>query len=125
MRNETGRRRARHIVGAAGAAALMLCGMVLPASGATAAESAPPASGAASADGGVGARANYVGGGIWEYGVSGGKVWSKYQHPTRVHRSTACSSRGCSSSGWKAPNYLAVASLTKSAHGNTAYWDVR
>jgi len=124
MRNENRRRRARHMVGAVGAAALMLCGIVLPASVATAAESAPPASGAASADGGAGARANYVGGGIWEYGVSGGKVWSKYQHPSRDHKATACARALCAHSGWKSPNFLAVASRTKSRTGNTAYWGV-
>lgn len=124
MRNEDRRRTVRHVVGVAGAAALVLCGMVLPASVASAMEGAGASSGSASADGGVAPRVNYVGGGLWEYGVSGGRVWSKYQHPSRVHKATACSAQACAHSGWKSPNYLAVATRAKSAHGNTAFWEV-
>ena len=124
MRNEDRRRTVRQVAGVAGAAALVLSGMVLPAAGASAVERAGASWGSASADGAVAPRVNYVGGGLWEYGVSGGRVWSKYQHPSRVHKATACSAQACAYSGWKSPNYLAVATRAKSAHGNTAFWEV-
>ncbi|GAB2979218.1 hypothetical protein GCM10027282_17550 [Frigoribacterium salinisoli] len=124
MRNGEGRG-VRRLMGVASATALVLCGIALPSTSAGAVGTATSASGRASVRASAGLGVHRVGGGTWEYGVSGGKVWSKYQHPRWVHRSTACSRTSCGYSKWKSPTVLAVASHPKSLYGNTAYWDVR
>ena len=124
MRNGEGRG-VRRVTAVASATALVLCGIALPSTSAGAVGTATSASGRASVQASAGLSVHRVGGGTWEYGVSGGKVWSKYQHPRRMHKSTACAKKICDYSGWKSPNFLAVASHPKSTHGNTAYWDVR
>jgi len=106
-----------------GAGVLLCGGALVPASMAVASE-ADATSGGAVADGPQARGSSYVGGGYWEYGVSGGHVWSKYQHASRVHKATACAQSRCAHSGWRAPSYLAVASRPKASHGNTAFWDV-
>lgn len=62
-------------------------------------------------------------GGIWDYGVGGGQVWSNYQQYSLTHKSTAVGS-SVYTSGWKAAGVKSFASTPSNFWGgNEAYYD--
>jgi lactococcin 972 family bacteriocin len=97
--------RMKRLVVTAGAAAALL--IALPATAASAGTAA-------------------VGGGLWDHGVGGGKVYSKYHHATKYHSATACNGgllNQCSKAV-AAKGKWANASLPRNiGGGNTAYWN--
>lgn len=69
------------------------------------------------------AATQYVGGGIWEYGVGGGKVHSDYYHDSLRHGSSVNGKSGLVQSPCTAQGTWSRASDdSKTWGGNTAYW---
>jgi hypothetical protein len=73
----------------------------------------------------------YVEGGVWSYGVrSGGtygtygEVYSRYNHPSRMHRATACGLWGCQGSNWVRGTVPAEKIQPAKGSGNLAYYNV-
>ncbi|MEU4731520.1 lactococcin 972 family bacteriocin [Streptomyces sp. NPDC023588] len=67
------------------------------------------------------AMADNVSGGIWNYGVSDGKVYSNYYHPDKCHGSSV---QGAyyASSGNAPSGTWALASAAKAVSGNKSYY---
>lgn len=72
-------------------------------------------------------KSERAGGGLFQYGVENGKVYSNFHHRTRYHTATACNS------GWVNPCKQVAASKDRWAKstvpsswdgGNKAYWNV-
>lgn len=63
----------------------------------------------------------YVEGGKWNYGVNSESVWSYYDHPTKVHKSSA---KGAIlySSGCTAAGRTSIASGPRSTSSNKSYY---
>lgn len=123
----TRKRTTVRLVAGLAAAFTLTAGIVTPANSAPMAPVAVSAerSGSADADAPTTRASTYVGGGYWQYGTTSSTVYSKYQHASRSHHSTACTKdRLCARSGWKNPGVLATAARSKSKGGNTAFWDV-
>ena len=75
------------------------------------------------------AKLAYPEGGTWDYGVrwvggSNEQAYSDYHHNKRTHKSTACSTAGCTTSGWKPLNVWALSTRPASLWGNSFYYDV-
>lgn len=67
----------------------------------------------------------YVGGGKWDYGTGGGKVWSNYYHGSKVHKSSVQGAYYYDS-GWKSAGVTSYASATDRAFAvDYSYWDVQ
>jgi lactococcin 972 family bacteriocin len=70
-----------------------------------------------------------VGGGTWTYGVyepaSTTFVFSKYDHSSKTHKSTACWKEKCAYSGWVSKGKRASAERQGGLSDHTAYWDTK
>lgn len=71
------------------------------------------------------ASVDYVGGGRWDYGTGGGKVWSNYYHANKVHKSSV-QGKSFVSSGWKKAGTTSYASAADRWYAvDQSYWDVQ
>lgn len=71
------------------------------------------------------ASTDYVGGGKWDYGTGGGKVWSNYYHGTKTHKSSVDGSSYVSS-GWIGKGKTSYASSGDRWYAvDHSYWDVQ
>ena len=71
------------------------------------------------------ASVDYVGGGKWDYGTGGGKVWSNYSHDSRVHKSSV-QGKQFVSSGWVQAGTTSYASAPDRWYAaDNSYWDVQ
>ncbi|HDX9637720.1 TPA: hypothetical protein ROY20_005677 [Bacillus cereus] len=75
--------------------------------------------------------ASDTGGGTWDYGTSVAglttkKVWSNYNHPNLVHKSSCQIGTTFNSSEWKNPKSTSYSSATGGMFADTkAWWDVK
>lgn len=68
-----------------------------------------------------------VGGGTWNYGFTGTKVYSQYDHNGVTHKASVKNSNANSltSSGWKARTITAYVAIEATWKGNQAYWNTK
>ncbi|WP_268257884.1 lactococcin 972 family bacteriocin [Anaerococcus provencensis] len=65
-------------------------------------------------------------GGRWRHGVNNTKVWSKFDHDRKVHKTAVKGAGGkFSYSGWTDPGLRASASWEKASSGNEAWANVK
>lgn len=67
-----------------------------------------------------------VGGGVWDYGYTGTRIYSDYYHAGAVHSAAVCNwNNSIVSSGWINPGTDAYANCESSLWGNQAFWNTK
>jgi len=67
-----------------------------------------------------------AGGGLWDYGVSGGQVYSKYHHDSKYHSATACNGglfNDCVKAVAEKGKWANAHETANIGGGNTTFWD--
>lgn len=108
----------------AAVAALALAG-VLHVGAAQAAPADGATSGQASADVATRGTTVVVAGGVWSYGVGGGKVFSAYDNQRLEHRTSVRSSGITAGTSWIRKGVVAYKERPSAWSGNQAFWDAR
>lgn len=67
----------------------------------------------------------YVGGGVWNHGISIDWVYSNYNHASKTHSATTTTKVAVDASGWKSANVEAKTGLYATLTGNKVNWNVK